>query len=102
MVRDGKVKRWRVTSVLKAPILVVGKITWGKDGENDTFVPYTPGFDLKQPEKHGRAAKPFNIDQTKISLLVIKQEGTLDEIRVGPTYESVVGGGTKPLAVKAK
>jgi hypothetical protein len=95
VVLDGKVKGVRITSVRKAPVLVVGKITWGKDGANDTFVPYTPGFDLKQPEKHGRAAKPFNIDQAKLSLLVIQQEGHLDEIRVGPTYESVVGGGTK-------
>jgi len=93
VVLDGKVNGVRITGVRGAPVLVVGKITWGKDGTDDTFVPYTPGFDLKQPEKYGRAAKPFNIDQTKLSLLVIKQEGHLDEIRVGPTYESVVGGG---------
>jgi hypothetical protein len=77
---------------------VVGKITWGKDGENDLYVPYMPGFDLKQPEKHGRShsrINPFNIDQSKLSLLVIQQQGNLDEIRVGPTYESVVGAGTK-------
>jgi hypothetical protein len=95
VIMNGKIHGVRITSVRKAPILVVGKITWGKDGANDTFVPYTPGFDLKQPEKHGRAAKPFNIDQTRLSLLVIQQEGHLDEIRVGATYESVVGGGTK-------
>lgn len=99
VVLDGNVKGVRITSVRsETPTLVVGKIVWGKNGENDSFVPYTPGYDLKQPEKHGRASVPFNIDQTKISLLVLKQEGTLDEIRVGPTYESVVGGGTKKSA----
>jgi hypothetical protein len=95
VVIDGKVHGVRVTGVRGDSILVVGKITWGKDGADDTFVPYAPGFDLKQPEKYGRAAKPFNIDQTKLSLLVIQQEGNLDEIRIGPTYQSVVGRGTK-------
>jgi hypothetical protein len=96
VVLDGEVKGVRITSVRReTPTLAVGKIVWGKNGENDSFVPYTPGHDLKQPEEHGRASVPFNIDQTKISLLVLKQEGNLDEIRVGPTYESVVGGGTK-------
>ena len=90
------VKGVRITSVRhKTPTLVVGKIVWGNDGENDSFVPYTPGHDLKQPEKHGRASAPFNIDQTKINLLVLQGEGQFDEIRVGPTYESVVGGGTR-------
>jgi hypothetical protein len=97
-VIDGKEKGVRFGPVRGEPVLVVGKITWGKDGENDLYVPYTPGFDLKQPEKHGRShsrINPFNIDQTNLSLLVIQQEGHLDEIRVGPTYESVVGGRTK-------
>jgi len=73
----------------------VGRIVWGKDGEDDTFVPFHVGPDLKQPEKPGRASAPFNIDQAKLRLLVLQGEGQYDEIRVGPTYESVVGGGTR-------
>jgi len=99
VVVDGQLKGVRVTSVKReTPMLVVGKIVWGKDGEDDIFVPYTPIHNLKQPENHGRShsrISPFNIDQTKLSLLVLQGEGQFDEIRVGPTYESVVGGGTK-------
>ena len=96
VVVDGKTKPVRITSARKeTPTLVVGKIVWGKDVENDSFVPYLPKLDLVQPEKHGRPAAPFNIDQTKLSLLVLRGEGQFDEIRVGPTYESVIGGGTK-------
>lgn len=68
------------------------------------FFPMTPGKDLKEPVenvggkyRYLREPKPFNIDQTKLNCLVL-QDGTscsYDEIRVGPTYESVVGGGTK-------
>jgi len=96
VVIDGKLKGVRITSSkLETPTLVVGKIVWGKDGENDSFVPYRPGHDLKQPEEHGRASAPFSIDQAKLSLLVLQGEGQFDEIRVGPTYDSVIGSGTK-------
>ena len=96
VVVNGQLMGRRITSSkLETPTLVVGKIVWGKDGENDSFVPYTPGHDLKQPEEHGRPSVPFNIDQAKLSLLVLQGEGQFDEIRVGPTYESVIGGGTK-------
>ena len=96
VVVGGELKGIRITSSkLETPTLVVGKIIWGKNGENDTFVPSTPGHDLKQPEEHGRPSAAFNIDQTKLSLLVLQGEGQFDEIRVGPTYESVVGGGTR-------
>ena len=92
----GKLKAVRITSAQReTPTLVVGRIVWGKAGENDSFVPYRPGHDLNCPEEHGRASAPFNIDQTKLSLLVLQGEGQFDEIRVGPTYESVIGGGTK-------
>ena len=47
--------------------------------------------DLKMPEKEGRHSVPFNIDQTKLSRLVLSGEGQFDEIRVGPTFESVIG-----------
>lgn len=96
VVVDGKLKSVRITSTPHATAkLVVGRIIWGKDGANDNFVPFTPGHDLKLPEKHGRLSAPFNIDQKKLSLLVLQGEGQFDEIRVGPTYASVVGGGTK-------
>jgi hypothetical protein len=96
VVTEGELKGVRITSSKpETPTLVVGKIVWGKDGEDDSFVPFTPGHDLKMPEKHGRASAPFNIDQTKLSLLVLQGEGQFDEIRVGPTYESVVGADTE-------
>jgi hypothetical protein len=96
VIVDGKLKPVRITSARsETPTLVVGKIVWGKDGENDSFVPYSPGHDLKQPEEHGRVSAPFNIDQSKLNVLVLQGEGQFDEIRVGPTYESVIGGGTK-------
>jgi hypothetical protein len=41
------------------------------------------------------ASVPFNIDQAKLSRLVLSGEGQFDEIRLGPTFESVVGGGAK-------
>jgi len=76
----------------------VGRIIWGKGGENDSFVPFHVGPDLKLPEKEGRASVPFNIEQRKLSRLVLSGEGQFDEIRVGPTFESVVGGGTTRTA----
>jgi len=67
----------------------------GKNGENDSFVPFHVGPDLKLPESEGRHATPFNIDQGKLSRLVLSGEGQFDEIRVGPNFESVVGGGNE-------
>ncbi len=94
VVMDGEEKPMRITSIRSlTSTLVVGKIVWGREGENDTFVPYTPGHDLGQPENHGRASVPFNIDQTGLNRLVLSGEGQFDEIRVGPTFESVTGGG---------
>ena len=93
VVEDGKEKRVRVTSPnANTPTLVVARIIWGKDGENDSFVPFPRiGPDLVLPEKEGREPKPFNIDQSKISRLVLGGEGQFDEIRIGPTFESVIG-----------
>ena len=95
VVRGGKLKAVRITGTRQnTPILVVARIIWGKDGENDSFVPFPNiGPDLKLPEKEGREFGPFNIDQSKLSRLVLSGEGQFDEIRVGATYESVVGGG---------
>lgn len=96
VVLDGKVQPRRITGTRpNTPILVVGRIIWGKDGSDDSFVPFHVGPDLKLPEKEGRASVPFNIDQTRLNRLVLSGEGQFDEIRIGPTYESVIGGGTK-------
>ena len=74
--------------------LLVGKLTWGADGADDTFVMYLPEPDLNLGEPT-RSATPFNVDQSTLDQLVIKTRNamTFDEIRFGPTYESVIGGG---------
>jgi hypothetical protein len=96
IVIGGKEKAVRITGTRpNTPILVVARITWGKNGENDSIVPFHVGPDLKLPEKEGRHFKPpVNIDQSKISRLVLSGEGQFDEIRVGATFESVVGRGS--------
>ncbi|MFT5905279.1 MAG: hypothetical protein ACI9E1_000875 [Cryomorphaceae bacterium] len=74
--------------------LFAAKMIWGKDGQPDQWIPYFVKDDLRLPEKHGRTFKdPINIDQSKLSRLVLQGgAGTpLDEIRVGPTFESVIG-----------
>jgi len=74
--------------------LFVARMVWGKDGQPDQWIPYFVAEDLKLPETPGRLfTEPFNIDQSKLSRLVLQGgEGSpLDEIRVGPTFESVVG-----------
>ena len=94
VVLDGKMQMRRIAGTRpNTPILVVGRIIWGKDGENDSFVPFLVGPDLKLPEEHGRPSVDFNIDQSKLGRLVLSGEGQFDEIRVGPTYESVIGAG---------
>ena len=71
-------------------------MVWGANGGPDQFLPYHVQRDLKLPEKIGRTLDPFNIDQSKLSRLVLKggRASDVDEIRVGPTYDSVLGGGT--------
>lgn len=105
VVADGKLITGRIGPVKPGEnILVVGRFVWGKDGENDQFSPMKPEHDLKQPEAtvgkrypYLRPPPDFNIDQSKLKRLVFQKGGnnTIDEIRVGPTFESVVGGGTK-------
>ena len=100
MVEDGKEKkRLFVKGMLpNTTYLFAAKMVWGKDGQPDQWIPYFVPDDLKLPEKPGRVfTEPFNIDQSKLSRLVLKggDGSNVDEIRVGPTFESVVGGGTK-------
>jgi len=76
--------------------LFVAKMVWGKDGASDQWIPYFVREDLKLPKKPGRLfTEPFNIDQSKLSRLVLKGDrpSNADEIRVGPTFESVIGQG---------
>lgn len=93
VVMDGNVQGVRIAGTrANEATLVVARITWGKNGEPDNLVPYLVGPDLVLPEKEGRQFKPpFNIDQGKISRLVLGGEGQFDEIRVGPTFESLIG-----------
>ena len=100
VIHDGAEKRrLLVKGVRPATIYYfVGKITWGKDGKPDQLLPYHVKQDLKLPERHGRVlTEPFDIDQSKLSRLVLQGGGAsdVDEIRVGPTVESVIGSGTK-------
>jgi hypothetical protein len=71
-------------------------MVWGKDGEPDQWIPYFVPDDLKLPEKHGRIfSEPLNIDQSKFSRLILDggDSSNVDEIRIGPSFESVIGGG---------
>ena len=104
VVLDGKLVTRRIGPVkTEKDTLLVGVFVWGKDGENDQFFPMLPEKDLKKPAENSRGKyrylrEPgaFNIDQSKLNRLVFQEGGnnTFDEIRVGATYESVVGGGT--------
>jgi hypothetical protein len=97
VIIDGKLSDTRIGGYShNTPSLAVGKFVWGKNGENDTFDQMGPRSKL-EPREFGRPFKkfPFNIDQTKLSRLVFSHgnEGSsFDEIRIGATYESVVGG----------
>lgn len=81
--------------VAKGANLFVGKMVWGENDELDQFLTYHVQRDMKLPEKTGRTLAPFNIDQSKLSRLVFKggRGSDVDEIRVGPTFESVIGQG---------
>jgi hypothetical protein len=96
VIQDGKEKKHLFVKGMlpDTTYLFVAKMIWGKDGAPDQWIPYFVPDTLELPEKHGRIFKdPINIDQSKLSRLVLQgAEGSpLDEIRVGPTFESVVG-----------
>ncbi len=95
-MHDGVEKKQLLNNgVAKGPNLFVGKMVWGANGELDQFLPYNMERDMKLPEKTGRTLAPFNMDQSKLSRLVFKggRGSDVDEIRVGPTFESVIGAG---------
>lgn len=66
VVLDGKEQPRRITGTRpNTPILVVGRIVWGKDGANDSFVPFQVGPELKLPEKEGRASVPLTSSRAR-------------------------------------
>jgi Carbohydrate esterase, sialic acid-specific acetylesterase len=104
IIHEGKKEERLLTKSVMAnrPVLFVGKMTWGKDGQPDALLPYELKRGLQLPESPGRT-KPFDIDQSKLSRLVLggADASDVDEIRIGPTYESVVGSRTKTMVKPA-
>jgi len=80
-------------SLLKTQLLV-GKLTWGTGGADDSFLLYLPGTDLTHSGA-SRSADPFNFDQSAFDEITIfmQNSGTVDELRFGATYDSVTGAG---------
>jgi len=96
IVHDGVEQKHLLTKgVPKDANLFVGKMVWGANGEPDQFLTYHVQRDMKLPEKTGRTLDPFQIDQSKLSRLVFKggRSSDVDELRIGPTFESVIGAG---------
>jgi alpha-galactosidase len=94
IIKDGEQIKRRIGGVTpKKEVFLVAKLTWGKDGEDDSFLPYWVPPELTLPEGNARPAYPYQIDQTQISRLVVEgsEDSYIDEIRVGPTFESVIG-----------
>lgn len=79
--------------------LVVGRFTWAKDPqEPDQIEIFGPMSDLELPGQPVSVLRAV-VDQSTFDTLTITKSGNilLDEIRFGPSYESVLAG-TKPLA----
>ncbi|MGB1130953.1 MAG: hypothetical protein ACPG4K_12950, partial [Haloferula sp.] len=98
IIHDGTEKRRLLVKGVRPATTYqfVGKITWGENGEPDQLLPYHVQQDLKLPEKPGRVfTEPFDIDQSKLSRLVLEggSMSDVDEIRIGPSFDSVVGRG---------
>ena len=79
-----------------APVLVVGKITWGIDSNaEDTAQIYLPGKDLALPPPNPSQATSAVMDQSNLDSIRIESQGgeglTIGELRFGATYADVVG-----------
>lgn len=86
----------------KTHALIVGRISWGKDANQpDRIEIFGPMSDLELPEKPVSVLE-VNVDPSTFDTISFDKNGDvqLDEIRFGPSYESVLAG-TKPL-VKQK
>lgn len=82
----------------KSHALIVGRITWGNDANQpDRIEIFGPMSDLQLPEKPVSALE-VNVDQSTFDTISFDKGGDiqLDEIRFGPSYESVLAG-TQPL-----
>jgi hypothetical protein len=81
--------------------LVVGKITWGATSE--TIAIYRPATNLTLGDAVSTYATPSNLDQSLFDTISFGSKSAtpvhlLDDIRVGASYESVVGlGGSDPV-----
>lgn len=74
------------------PVLLVGKIEWGAtSGEGETLTVFTPDTSLNRGEAKAILAVPAVDQSTFDSVAVLtKNDGKIDEIRFGATYEEVV------------
>ena len=106
---ESRMKRWtsKVSFPSGMPLLFVGHCVWGKaDAEPDTMELYRV-LDIDE-EKPMLLKKPISvitgtIDQSQVDSLYIGlcRQLQMDEIRVGPTYESVLLG-TTAISKKSK
>lgn len=83
----------------KEPGLVVGRFIWGKDAATpDRIEIFGPLTDLELPANPVSVLE-ITVDQSSFDTLSFDKSGEvlLDEIRFGPSYESVLAG-TQPLA----
>ena len=82
--------------------LVVGKITWGSNGGDDTIELYQPGTDLvlNTPISTLHA----DLDQAAFDTLTLSriEYPILDEIRFGTTYDAVIGSRSNTLGPVAE
>jgi N-sulfoglucosamine sulfohydrolase len=82
---------------LGEPVLVVMEMVWSADGtSDDTFRFYLPGTDLAQPAA-AAASFSYDMDNTAFDTMFFGALNALayeaDEIRVGASYEDVIGAG---------
>ena len=82
---------------LNQPVLVVMEMAWSADGtSNDTFNFYLPGTDLVKPAPVATFSRDMN--NTTFDTLSFGAFNALafeaDEIRIGATYEDVIGAGS--------
>ena len=79
-------------SANSGPVLLVGQITWGTDGGNETLTIYTPNADLARGAAV-RTTSFADMDQSTFNTVAVrlKENSVLDEIRFGASYNDVVG-----------
>lgn len=76
------------------PQLIVGQLIWGANGADDQYYIYFPDSELNLGSA-SRSAAAFNVDQTSFNSFMFdfyNVAGEVDEIRIGASYEAVIGG----------